>query len=126
MGTTFAIVVEKKFMKLGEMQRHLGAALPVLELYMQFQGYQLVSEDAYRNPTVYGKFGEKKFYAARYSVHKLKLARDYSVFKDGVYLTKKKANVAFSMMHDLADTMGLAKRIPGDLGHFSMQFGVHR
>jgi len=113
-------------LKLSEKQIKLCHALNSIERWAFGLGYDLVREDAYRNPVVHGEFGIKKSYAAAYSVHKLKLAQDYSVFRNGKYVTGEEANRVFNLMHDHADTLGLAERIPGDLGHFSMEHQGHR
>jgi hypothetical protein len=39
--------------------------------------------------------GEKKGYGSAYSVHKLKLANDINLFKDGMYLTKTEDHKVF-------------------------------
>lgn len=51
-------------------------------------GYELTFGDAYRDPRVHGALGEKKSYSAASSLHKQRLAVDFNLFKDGVYLTK--------------------------------------
>ncbi len=113
-------------MTTGDKQRHLCYVLAHMELYAFLMGFSLVREDARRATSVHGKFGEKKSYAAAYSVHKLKLAQDYSIFKNGRYLQGKEADEAFNFLHDFVDRLGLAKRIKGDLGHFSMEHQGYR
>lgn len=108
---------------LGDKQRLLCRILNTLETFAFESGYELVREDARRAPEVHGKWGEKGSYASAFSVHKVKLAQDYSVFKNGRYLEDDEADEIFDMMHDLGDELGLAPRITGDLGHFSMAHG---
>ena len=110
-------------MKLGEKQRKLCRILNTLETFAFESGYELVREDARRAEEVHGKWGVKKSYASAFSVHKIKLGQDYSLFKGGKYLTGDAADEFFAMMHDLGDELGLAPRITGDLGHFSMEHG---
>lgn len=50
-------------------------------------GYELTEGDGYRDPRLHGKYGEKKGYGKAFSLHKLRLAHDYNVFKDGRWLT---------------------------------------
>jgi len=49
-------------------------------------GYELTIGDAFRDPRVHGQMGEKVGYGHRKSCHKLRLAVDFNLFKDGVYL----------------------------------------
>lgn len=51
-------------------------------------GYELTFGDAYRDPRVFGQAGEKKGYGRSKSNHKVRLAVDFNLFKDGKYLTK--------------------------------------
>ena len=55
------------------------------------QGYELTDGDAYRDPRVHGKKGEKKSYSHKDSQHKERLARDYNLFIDGIYQTSTEA-----------------------------------
>lgn len=50
-------------------------------------GYEATLGDGYRDPRVFGKFGEKVSYSNANSCHKLRLAIDLNLFKDGKYLT---------------------------------------
>lgn len=49
-------------------------------------GYEATIGDAYRDPRVHGKLGEKKGYGHAFSCHKIRLAIDLNLFKDGKYL----------------------------------------
>lgn len=49
-------------------------------------GYEVTLGDAYRDPRLHGEMGVKKGYGAANSFHKLRLAIDINLFKDGVYL----------------------------------------
>ncbi len=73
-------------MKLGKKQElftRLEARLLAKALEM---GFDVRGGDAFRDPRVHGAYGEKKGYGKRWSMHKLKLARDLNLFKDGKYL----------------------------------------
>jgi len=74
-------------MTLGQKQRHFTRLVGLLIEYAYQNGYELTFGDAYRDPKVHGQFGEKKSYSAGKSVHKLRLAVDFNLFKDGKYLT---------------------------------------
>ena len=55
-------------------------------------GYEVTLGDAYRDPRVHGEFGEKVAYSRSRSVHKLKLAIDLNLFKDGQFLSTTEAH----------------------------------
>lgn len=50
-------------------------------------GYEVTLGDAYRDPRVHGKMGQKKGYGSANSFHKQRLAIDLNLYRDGVYLT---------------------------------------
>lgn len=49
-------------------------------------GYEVTLGDAYRDPRVHGTFGNRGGYGRARSVHKLRLAIDLNLFKDGEFL----------------------------------------
>lgn len=51
-------------------------------------GYQVTLGDAYRDPRLHGEMGTKKGYGHPKSAHKLRLAIDLNLFKDGVFMSK--------------------------------------
>ncbi len=75
-------------MSLGNKQRHFTLMISELIQYAYNQGYALTVGDAYRDPRVFGSAGSKKGYGRASSNHKLRLAMDLNLFKDGVYLTE--------------------------------------
>lgn len=50
-------------------------------------GYEVTLGDAYRDPRLHGAIGEKKGYGHSKSCHKIRLAIDLNLFKDGKFLT---------------------------------------
>lgn len=50
-------------------------------------GYEVTFGDAYRDPSLHGVVGEKKGYGHSKSCHKVRLAIDLNLFKDGKFLT---------------------------------------
>lgn len=60
--------------------------------FAKINGYELTFGDAYRDPRVFGAYGEKKSYSASLSAHKLRLAVDFNLFKDGRYLTSTESH----------------------------------
>ena len=75
-------------MTLGQKQRFFTRMIGLLIEYAYQQGYELTFGDAYRDPRVHGAVGEKKSYSSAGSLHKQRLAVDFNLFKDGVFLTK--------------------------------------
>ena len=74
-------------MGLGTKQRKFSRMIAELILWAYDQGYEITVGDFFRDPRTNGHYGEKKGYAGKFSNHKLKLAADLNLFKDGVYLT---------------------------------------
>jgi hypothetical protein len=57
-----------------------------LILWAYDQGYEVTFGDAYRDPRVFGYVGESKGYGRSRSNHKIRLAIDLNLFKEGKYL----------------------------------------
>lgn len=71
---------------LGQKQRRFGRMVAALLNKALEMGYEYSFGDAFRDERVHGKFGEKRGYSAAKSLHKLKLAIDLNLFRDGKYL----------------------------------------
>jgi hypothetical protein len=72
---------------LGNKQRDFTLMISKLITFAYGKGYELTFGDAYRDPRLHGGLGEKKGYGHYKSNHKQRLAVDFNLFKDGVYLT---------------------------------------
>lgn len=73
-------------MILSHRQRLLVKLLPRLIDFAYGQGYELSLGDAYRDARVHGLMGVKMGYGHKGSNHKIRLAIDLNLFKDGVFL----------------------------------------
>lgn len=73
---------------LGQKQRLFTRLVARLLLRAEFMGYDVTLGDAYRDPRVFGNLGDQRGYGRANSNHKLRLAIDLNLFKDGEYLTK--------------------------------------
>jgi len=73
-------------MKLSEKQQEFTLMVSQLISWAYYKGYRLTFGDAYRDPRVFGKKGEKVGYGKAASNHKSRLAIDLNLFKDGEYL----------------------------------------
>lgn len=74
-------------MTLGQLQRQHTLMIAKLIFFAYENGYELTWGDAYRDPRLHGEPGKKQGYGAANSNHKLRLAVDLNLFKDGAYLT---------------------------------------
>lgn len=74
-------------MTLGQKQRQFTRLIGLLIEYAYQEGYEMTFGDAYRDPRVFGKVGEKRSYSSASSNHKSRLAVDFNLFKDGAFLT---------------------------------------
>lgn len=73
---------------LGSKQRLFTYLLGIQIVWIYKNGYEATLGDAYRDPRVYGEVGEDKGYGRSRSNHKIRLAIDLNLFKDGKYLTE--------------------------------------
>ena len=73
-------------MSLRKKQSEFARMIPRLIDKAHEMGYEVTLGDGYRDPRVFGKMGEAKGYGNPRSYHKLRLAIDLNLFKDGVYL----------------------------------------
>lgn len=72
---------------LGQKQREFLPMVARLIVFAYANGYELTLGDGYRDPRLHGAVGEKKGYGAANSCHKIRLAIDLNLFRDGKYLT---------------------------------------
>lgn len=72
-------------MGLGEKQELFMRLLPRLIDKAHELGFEIRGGDLFRDPRVHGEHGVKKGYGAAKSVHKLKLAIDLNLFKNGKF-----------------------------------------
>lgn len=86
-------------------------------------GYEVTLGDAYRDPRVHGEMGVRKSYSHPKSAHKVRLAIDLNLFKDGEYLEGSEAHAPlgtwWEQQHDLARWGGRFN----DGNHYSFQWG---
>ncbi len=72
---------------LGQKQRRFARMVAELLDKAHELGYEVTFGDAYRDPRVHGEFGAKTSYSASRSLHKLRLAIDLNLFRNGRYLS---------------------------------------
>lgn len=114
--------------KLGDLQDEFPLHLMTLVHYIYGKGYTIRWGDGYRDPRVHGEMGEKKGYGHKNSCHKLRLAQDINLFKDGHYLIKTEDHKEFGEYWKSLDPVncwgGDFKRPDGN--HYSKTYGGHR
>ncbi len=103
-------------------QKQFAIASAKLILFAHDNGLDVTYGDAYRDPRLHGKIGEKLGYGHKNSCHKLRLAVDLNIIIDG----KIAGSNAYNHLHDYWDTLGGAERIPEDLNHFSFMHDGYR
>lgn len=74
-------------MSLGDKQKRFARLIPRLIDEAHCRGFEVTLGDAFRDPRSHGPVGKRIAYGAAYSCHKLRLAIDLNLFKDGKYLT---------------------------------------
>lgn len=79
-------------MSIRPQQSKFARLLPRLIDYAYEQGYELTIGDGYRDPRVFGVVGSSMGYGKKNSLHKQRLAHDFNLFKDGVYLESNESH----------------------------------
>jgi hypothetical protein len=74
-------------MRLSEKQQIFTACIGKLILFASSKEYGLTQGDGYRDPRVFGEMGEKRSYASKNSVHKIRLAHDFNLFVKGEFIS---------------------------------------
>lgn len=86
-------------------------------------GYELTLGDGYRDPRVFGIHGETKpgAYGKPYSNHKIRMAQDFNLFRDGEWLQE---TADFRPLGEFWETLAPDARWGGwfnDGNHFSLE-----
>jgi hypothetical protein len=79
-------------MTLRQTQSKFASLVPRLIDKAIEMGFEVTLGDAYRDPRVFGEFGEDKGYGAPTSFHKRRLAIDLNLFKDGIFQATTEAH----------------------------------
>ena len=77
---------------LGQKQRRFARNVPRLIDMAHNLGFEVTIGDVFRDPRISGHYGVKKGYSSKYSNHKLKLAIDLNLFRNGRYLSSTKSH----------------------------------
>ncbi len=79
-------------MRLGKKQELFMRLLPRLIDKAHSLGFEIRGGDLFRAPSLHGEHGVKKGYGHKSSCHKLKLAIDLNLFKDGKFISSTKGH----------------------------------
>lgn len=110
--------------KLLELQQEFTVCQAEFVNYATMRGYGLTCGDAFRDKRSHGEFGHKKGYAAAYSVHKLRLAKDYNLVIDGklIWDGDHPAWVDLGEQWEKIHPLARSGRHWGDANHFSFEW----
>lgn len=87
-------------------------------------GFEFTYGDAFRDPRLFGELGIKKGYGQAFSCHKIRLAIDINLFKDGKYLGTTEAHQELGeYWESLGGTWGGRFE---DGNHYSLEHEGHR
>lgn len=108
-------------MSLRKKQSRFLHDVALLVLKAEEMGYEVTLGDGFRDARVFGGLGEKKGYGHPNSCHKLRLAVDLNLFKDGVYLSSTEAHKPLGeWWESIGNSWG--GRFPGgDGNHYSVE-----
>jgi hypothetical protein len=104
-------------------QQQFAVALAKLIIHADSIGLPVTFGDAFRDPRLHGAIGVKQGYGSANSCHKLRLAVDLNIIKDGKIAPESDYEKLQNYWHD---NLGGSKMIPGDANHFSWQDGNFR
>lgn len=111
-------------MTLGEKQRAFTKMIGLLIEKIYSSGYEATFGDAYRDPRLHGEMGTKAGYGAANSNHKVRLAVDLNLFKDGKYLPNTEDHQKFGeFWESMGGTWGGRFK---DGNHYSMEHNGYK
>lgn len=119
--------MSQKKESLGTRQRRFSIEIARLIVWAYDElGVQLTIGDAFRDPRMYGEFGQEKGYSSKYSCHKLKLAMDLNLFtNNGRTWTYRIGTKAHQKIGEKWESMGEDHRWGGrfdDGNHYSFEY----
>ena len=115
-------------MRLGAKQELFSELEAKLILHAISIGFKVRGGDAFRDPRTNGEMGVKKGYGHKNSCHKLKLARDLNLMKNGRLVTStaghKELGEWWKKQHELCRWGGDFSKPDGN--HYSLEHNGHR
>jgi hypothetical protein len=84
--------------------------------------YRLTLGDAYRDPSLHGELGESKGYGRANSLHKLRLAVDFNLFKNGKFLQETDDHKELGEFWESLGGSWGGRFSSGDGNHYSLKY----
>lgn len=107
-------------MTLRETQVKFAKMIPSLIEKAFELGYEVTLGDAYRDPRLFGEVGVDRGYGHPKSCHKMRLAIDLNLFKDGKFLTDTKGHEPLGLWWEsIGGTWGGRFN---DANHYSLEY----
>lgn len=106
---------------LGQLQRKFARLLPRLIDKAHELGFEVTIGDAYRDPRVFGKMGERLGYGESNSCHKLRLAIDLNLFRNGKFCKSTEDHRALGEWWESQGGSWGGRFQDGN--HYSLQYG---
>jgi len=97
-----------------------------LIIYAYDHGYELTFGDAYRDPRLHGDMGEPRGYGRPRSNHKARLAVDFNLFKDGVFLQTTEDHLPLGEYWESIGGSWGGRFGSGDGNHYSLEYQGRR
>jgi len=110
-------------MSLSDKQQQFAVAIAKLIIYADSVGVPVTLGDAYRDPRLHGAVGVKLGYGSANSCHKMRLAVDLNIIKDGKLADESEY---IKLQKYWRENLGGSPMIPGDSNHFSWEHGAYR
>jgi len=107
---------------MGQMQRRFARMVPRLIDKAHEMGFEVTLGDGYRDPRVFGKMGERLGYGESNSCHKLRLAIDLNLFRNGVFCDKSEDHRPLGEWWESQGGAWGGRFNDGN--HYSLQFGA--
>jgi hypothetical protein len=108
--------------KLLTLQWTFSRQVPLLISKAHELGYEVVGGDWFRDARVHGKLGIKLGYGNAFSCHKIALAIDLNLFKNGVYLTETEDHRPLGEWWEKQHVLNCWGGRFGDGNHYSMTY----
>jgi hypothetical protein len=109
---------------LRQTQSRFAAMVPGLINKAISMGYEVTLGDAYRDPRLHGAAGVKLGYGSANSLHKVRLAIDINLFKDGVFLQTSEDHLPLGEWWESQGGSWGGRFKDGN--HYSMEYGGMR
>lgn len=109
-------------MSLRKIQSDFARLVPRLIDKAYEMGFEVTLGDAYRDPRVHGDMGVRKSYSHPRSAHKVRLAIDLNLFKDGEYLEGSAAHLPLGEWWEQQHSLSRWGGRFGDGNHYSFEY----